>query len=216
MQSTKNIGRSQYDSIWTRLADPKTLENTRAALENRGIHTELVDTRAEALDRLTAMIPSGAEVMAGASRTLDEIGFTDRLKADQHSWKNIKAEILSEKDPQKQMELRRRSVFSEYFLGSVQAVTEDGEIVVASASGSQLAAYAFGARNIIWVVGTQKVAKGLDEAIKRVRQRAFPLEDERMKGLGYPGSMVGKILLFERASPMQKANLIFVKELLGF
>jgi hypothetical protein len=101
-------------------------------------------------------------------------------------------------------------------VGSVQAVTEEGEVVIASASGSQLAAYAFGARNIVWVVGTQKVVKGTDEALRRVREHALPLENERMKGLGYPGSMIGKILLYERPSPMQKANLIFVQERLGF
>ncbi len=216
MQSSANVGLDSSDSTRTSLAGAQTLEKTRAALESRGIHTELVNTRGEALERLAAMIPSGVEVMTGSSRTLDEIGFTDRLKLGEHGWKNLKAEILSEKDAQKQMELRRRSIFSEYFLGSVQAVTEDGEVVVASASGSQLAAYAFGAKNIIWVVGTQKVVKDLEEAIKRVKERAFPLENERMKGLGYPGSMIGKILLFERVSPMQKANLIFVKESLGF
>ena len=85
-----------------------------------------------------------------------------------------------------------------------------------SASGSQFAAYAFGAKNIIWVVGTQKVVKGLHQAMRRVRERTFPLENERMKGAGYPGSIIGKILLYERASHMQKANLIFVKEPLGF
>lgn len=216
MQTTKNVEVNPNDSSWTQLADIQTLENTRAALERRGIHTELVDTSAEALGRLTGMIPSGAEVMTASSRTLDEIGFTEKLKLGQHGWKNVKGEILSEKDPQRQAELRRLSVFSDYFVGSVQAVTEDGEVVAASASGSQLAAYAFGARNIIWVVGMQKVVKGLDEAIKRVNERAFPLENERMKGLGYPGSMIGKILLYERASPMQKANLVFVKESLGF
>jgi hypothetical protein len=216
MQSSENSGVNPHDSSWTQLADVQTLENTRAAVERRGIHAELVDTRAEALERLTGMIPSGAEVMAGASRTLDEIGFTEKLKLGQHGWKNLKAEIFSEKDAQKQAELRRLAVFSEYFVGSVQAVTEDGEVVATSASGSQLAAYAFGAKNIVWVAGTQKVVRGLDEAIKRVKERAFPLENERMKALGYPGSMIGKILLYERASPMQKANLIFVKESLGF
>lgn len=216
MQPIQGVGFKQDDSTWTGLVGGQTLENTRAALEKRGIHTELVGTRAEALERLTAMVPSGAEIMTGSSTTLDEIGFTEKLKLDQHGWKNLKAGILSEKDPQKQMDLRRRATFSEYYLGSVQAVTEEGEVVVASASGSQLAAYAFGARNIVWVVGTQKVVKGTDEALRRVREHCFPLENERMKGLGYPGSMLGKILLFERSSQMQKANLIFVNEPLGF
>ena len=144
MQPIQGVGFKQDDSTWTGLVGGQTLENTRAALEKRGIHTELVGTRAEALERLTAMVPSGAEIMTGSSTTLDEIGFTEKLKLDQHGWKNLKAGILSEKDPQKQMDLRRRATFSEYYLGSVQAVTEEGEVVVASASGSQLAAYAFG------------------------------------------------------------------------
>ena len=216
MGPMQDIGFKTNDSSWTRLADEQTLENTRAALEKRGIHTEVAGTKAEALERLTALVPSGAEVMTGSSTTLDEIGFTEKLKLEQHEWKNLKAGILSEKDPGKQMDLRRRATFSEYYVGSAQAVTEEGEVVVASASGSQLAAYAFGAKNIVWVVGTQKVVKGTDEALRRVREHCLPLEIERMKGLGYPGSMIGKILLFERSSPMQKANLIFVNEPLGF
>jgi len=216
MGPMQDIGFKTNDSSWTRLADEQTLENTRAALEKRGIHTEVAGTKAEALERLTALVPSGAEVMTGSSTTLDEIGFTEKLKLEQHEWKNLKAGILSEKDPGKQMDLRRRATFSEYYVGSAQAVTEEGEVVIASASGSQLAAYAFGAKNIVWVVGTQKVVKGTDEALRRVREHCLPLEIERMKGLGYPGSMIGKILLFERSSPMQKANLIFVNEPLGF
>ena len=217
MQHTENqIAKDAHKPDWTSIADPNTVERTKAALARVGISNLVVESGAEALSRLTEMIPAGAQVMTGASRTLDEIGFTEKLKLNDHGWKNLKAEIIAEKDPAKQAELRARSIFSKYYIGSVHAVTEDGKVVMASASGSQLAAYAYGAKNIIWVVGTQKIVGSLDEALKRVREHVFPLENERMKGLGYPGSMIGKILIFERAGPGQKANLLFVNEPLGF
>ena len=203
-------------SNWMRVADLGAVERTREAIERHGISTVLAENKAEALSRLKEMIPRGSQVMTGASTTLDEIGFTETLKLNNEGWKNLKGEILAEKDPAKQMELRARSIFSEYYIGSVQAVTEEGEVVMASASGSQLAAYAFGTKNVIWVAGAQKIVKNLDEALKRVREHSLLLEDKRMKGLGYRGSVIGKILLFERVGMGQKASLILVNAPLGF
>lgn len=217
MQTTDSQGvYPGYGFDWTRTADRDAVDRTRAALERRGISVTVVDTKVDALSHLKGMIPAGVEVMTGSSRTLDEIGFTDALKLNEQGWKNLKAEILAEKDKTRQMELRARSTFSEYYVGSVQAVTEDGEVVMASASGSQLAAYAFGAKNIIWVVGAQKIVSNLDGALRRVREHAFPFEDKRMKSLGYQGSVIGKILIFERVGLGQKANLLFVNDSLGF
>ncbi len=129
--------------------------------------------------------------MTGASTSLDQIGFTELLKSGKHHWKNIKDEVMSEKDPGKQREIRVKATGAEYFVGSVQAVAETGEVVVASASGSQIPAYAFNARNVIWVV--------------------------RMKGLGYPGSMIGKMLILERERvPGRNLTMVLVNEKLGF
>jgi len=98
----------------------------------------------------------------------------------------------------------------------VQAVTQEGEVVAASAGGSQLAAYAYGAKNVIWVVGTQKIVSDLDDALRRIREHSLPLEDQRMKSIGYPGTFLAKILIIEREDPRQTASLIFVDEPLGF
>ena len=81
--------------------------------------------------------------MTGSSTTLKEIGFVDFLSSGKHSWNNLKEKIVSEKDPKKQAELRKKSITSEYFLGSVHAVTQLGEVVVASATGSQLSSYVY-------------------------------------------------------------------------
>lgn len=125
---------------------------------------------------------------------------------------------MSEKDPAKQRSLRVKATGAEYFIGSVQAVAETGEIVVASASGSQIPAYAFNARNVVWVVGAQKTVRSLEEALRRVRDYALPLETARMKSQGFPGSMIGKILILER-EPLQfgrNLTMILVNEKLGF
>lgn len=194
----------------------KILQATATALEGRNIHTQIVNSKAEAMAAIRALIPEGAEVTTGSSTTLDQIGFVDLLKSGDHPWKNLKEAIVNEQDATKQAELRRQSSLAEYFLGSVHAITEDGVVVTASASGSQLAPYAFTSQNVIWVVGAQKIVPNLDEAMKRVREYVFPLEDARMKSTGAPGSVFGKWLIFEREVMPRKIHLILVNEVLGF
>jgi len=218
MTSRENVasGTGIQSSVrWDSTPDKSTVESTIEALEQRGIHAELVPDGAEALSRIMEIIPPGAEVMTGGSRTLEEIGFTDALKASSQGWKNLKGQILAEPDPDKQMALRARATMSEYFLGSVHAVTHSGEVVAASAGGGQLSAYASGARNVIWVVGTQKIVPTLADALRRLREYSLPLEDRRMKSLGYQGSYIGKILIFERET-RRNINLIFINKNIGF
>lgn len=107
-------------------------------------------------------------------------------------------------------------VTAQYFLGSVHAVAQTGEIVTASASGSQVPAYAFSSPNVIWVIGVQKIVPTLDEAITRVREYVLPLEDARMKKAGFPGSIIGKLLTLEYEMMPNRITAIFVKEKLGF
>lgn len=203
----------KYDTLASKSAIKKVMD----AVKQRGITAELMDTKEDALKRLQALIPQGAEVMTGSSTTLNQIGFTDLLKSGKHPWKNWKDMILSEKDGVKQMELRRKSVMSEYFLGSVHAIAETGEMVIASASGSQLPSYVFTSNNVIWVAGTQKIVPALPDAIKRVQEYVFPLEDARMKKEGAAGSTIGKLIIFEKEiNPARKLTLILVNEILGF
>ncbi len=199
------------------LASKETVEKTIKAMKPRGINAEFVNTKEDALKRITKLIPAGREVMTGGSTTLDQIGFTDMLKSGKHPWKNLKDAILSEKNPAKQMELRKKSVTSEYMIGSVHAVVETGEVLVVNATGSSIPAYAFSSDNVIWVAGTQKIVPTVEEGFRRLREYCFPLEDKRMKSIGYPGSTLGKFLLFEKETmENRKVTLIFVNEKLGF
>jgi L-lactate utilization protein LutC len=202
-----------YDQLPSQKVITKTIE----ALKQRNIQVELVENKAEALNKLKSLIPDGAEVMTGSSLTLQQIGFVDLLKSGQHSWKNLKEAIVAEKDPVKQEELRKKSISADYFMASVHALTEEGQVLIASASGSQLPSDVYSSSNVIWVVGAQKIVLNLDEAFKRLNEYIFPLENERQKSLGAQGSTIGKILIFEREiMPNRKVRLILVNEKLGF
>ena len=198
------------------LPSKEIIERTIKSVKNRGINVEFVNTKEEALEKLKELIPHGAELMTGGSTTLEEIGFISLLQSKKHKWKNLKDEILAEKNETNQAELRKKSVTSEYFIGSVHAIAETGEILIASASGSQIPSYAFSSNNVIWIVGIQKIVSTIEEAFLRIRNYCFPLEDKRMKNIGYSGSVIGKILIFEREILPRKITLIFVNEKVGF
>ena len=204
----------QYD----KLANKETINKTIKAIEERGIKAVLVDKGTEALEKIKTLIPQKASVINGSSRTLEEIGFIDYLKKGEHGWNNLKEAILAQKDPEKQKMLRRQSVLSDYYLGSVHAVAKTGQLVIASNSGSQLPHIVFTSPSIIFVVGAQKIVPTLDQAIERVQKYVLPLEDQRMKSVGGKGSAISKLLIFEKEPSFMGRNVlvIFVNQKLGF
>ncbi|HEX6270789.1 MAG TPA: lactate utilization protein [Anaerolineales bacterium] len=195
------------------------VQRTLASVNARGIHAELVETKEVALGRLRTIIPPGSVVMTGSSVTLKQIGFENILISGDHPWRNFKADLLAEKDPVKQSAMRREGTLAEYYLGSVNALAETGELVFASGSGSQLPAYAYTSRNVIWVAGAQKIAPSLEDALRRVRGYVLPLEDQRQKSLGNKaGSRINRILIIEGEPAYLRRNLtlILVNQVLGF
>jgi L-lactate utilization protein LutC len=200
-------------------AAAQDIERTLSAVAARGVAAEVVGSKAHALARLRELIPPGASVMTGASLSLKEIGFEELLISKNHPWRNLKDEIAAEKDPARQTLLRRQGTMADYFLGSVHAVAQTGQLVIASMTGSQIAPYAFSARNVIWVVGAQKITANLDGAIRRVREYVLPHEDTRMRESsgGKMGSMIGKLMIFEQEVPFlgRKLTLLLVNEVVG-
>jgi L-lactate utilization protein LutC len=202
------------------LPTPDRLQKTIEAVRTRGVTVTLVDTKESALAHLQSLIPAGASVMTGASITLQQTGFEALLMSGNHPWKYLKAGILGEKDPVKVLTLRKQATIADYFLGSVNAIAETGEILIASATGSQLSAYAYSSSNIVWVGGAQKITPTLETAFQRVREYVLPLEDKHMKQLygEQARSFIGKILLFENEAPYlhRSVNLLLVNEVLGY
>ena len=157
--------------------------------------------------------------MNGTSTTLQEIGYIDYLKADQHGWVNLHEQILAEKDPAKQSVLRK-SIVPDFYLGSVHAATETGELMIASASGSQLPFLAFTAANLVLIVSTQKIVPTLQDGFGRIDTQIVPLEDARMKTVYGPqsGTLHAKTLILHKEAGFsgRKVHVIFVEEKLGF
>lgn len=200
------------------LASAEIVETTSKALTEHGFKPERVATKEAALKRIIELIPAGASVMNGASRTLEEIGYIAHLKEGKHGWNNLHEAIVNEQDKEKQGQLRKQSVLSDYYLGSVHAVSQTGELVIASNTGSQLPHLVYTSPNLILVVSTQKITPDLPFALNRLHDHVFPLEDQRMKDVGMGGSYISKILIFQKEQAFMGRNvhILFVDEKLGF
>jgi hypothetical protein len=111
--------------------------------------------------------------------------------------------------------MRKLGAAPDYIVGSAHAVTDDGEIVVGSGSGSQLGAYAYAGGNVILVIGHQKLVHDLDEGLRRLREYSVPREFARMQDAGFPGTMLAKTLIIHY-EPSARITVILVPETLGF
>ncbi len=200
---------------WAKIPEQAIIDKTMAGLQERNFDPVLVPDGGSALEKLKQMIPAGAEVMTGDSTTLKEIGFTNLLVSNKHPWQNWKDRILPEKDPEKEHDLRQASTTAEYFISSVEAITESGQVLGADASGSRQGGYVYGAKNVIWVVGVNKIVSNLDMAFQRLYEHCLPLEDARMKSMGIPGAFIGKVVVYEREFFPHRISTILVREKLG-
>ena len=204
--------------MYDTLATSETIAQTVEGLKSRGFNPSIVGTKADAREKIKELIPQGASVMNGSSTTLDEIGFIEYLKAGEHGWNNVHEAIINEKDPAQQQQLRRNSVTSDFYLGSVHALSETGEMVIASNSGSQLPHLVFTSPNLILVVGAQKITATLADALERLEKHVVPLEDARaLKAYGVH-TKKNKTVILHGESPMMKRNVhvLIVNEKLGF
>jgi hypothetical protein len=199
---------------FARLASDEQIATTVAALTARGMAAEVVESGAEARSRVLDLLPEGASVFTSMSRTLDTLGLSGAIN-DSSRYHPLRPQLKTLDREKQGREWRRLLSSPEYVVGSVHAVTEQGQVLIASASGSQLASYVFGADHVIWVVGVQKIVRGLDEGFRRVREYSYPLEHERIQALGGIGSHLSKILLVEGERP-GRISVILVKEVLGF
>lgn len=177
-----------------------------------------VATKEEALEKIQELIPEGATIMNGASRTLEEIGYLDYVKSDAHPWNNLHAGIVAETDPVKQGQLRKQATLSDYYLGSAHALTETGELLIASNTGSQLPNVAFSSPNVILVVGVNKIVPDMAAGFARIKETVIPQEDERMKGVYGYGTTWAKTLVLHQENPNlgRTVRVIIVDEELGF
>ncbi len=191
---------------WDKLADNKTIEKTIAALKINGIEALVVGNSDEVKQKVLEMIPVGAEVMTMSSTTLDTVSLTKEIN-ESGKFNSVRKKLMEMDRKTQGKEINRLSAAPEFTVGSVHAVTQDGHVLIASASGSQLPAYAYAANKVIWVVGTQKIVKNTEDGIKRIYEYTFPLEDERARKAYGVGSGVNKLLIINKKKVPDRITL---------
>jgi L-lactate utilization protein LutC len=203
------------DAEFGHLATDVQVRTTAAALEQNGMQVTVAKDRADAVRAVLELIPAGAHVLEASSQTLVALGLHEVLE-DPGRFHSIRPELMR-LHQEKQFDAQRKlGAAPDVVVGSVHALTEKGQAVIASASGSQLGPYASGAGKVIWVVGTQKIVPDLDAAFQRVETYTFPRENERaQKVYGMP-SFLAKLLVINREFQPGRIHVVLVPENLGF
>jgi LUD domain len=199
---------------FTALPDDDTLAATVVALEEHGFSVEVVDDLDAAREAVLARIPEGASVMTNTSVTLQETGIAEAIN-DGGPYESARNKMMALDYATQLREMRAIAGQPDYALGSVHAVTSEGTLVIASASGSQLASYAWGAGNVIFVVGAQKLVPSLEAAHERIVERSLPLEDARAYAAYGQNSRIGKVLEIHQEDP-GRIHLVLIRQAVGF
>jgi hypothetical protein len=200
---------------FNKLASEGQIERTAKALEANGIHAVVAENGAEAKRLFFELIPDGSEVFLGASVTLDQLGIKEEIDKSGR-FNALRPKMFAMNRETQGREIRKLGGAPDFAAGSVHAVTEDGHVLIASNTGSQLGAYASSAGRVIWVVGAQKLVKDLNEGMNRIYDYIVPLEEEHMQKLYKVGTNVSKLLIINREVRPNRITMIIVKEKLGY
>jgi hypothetical protein len=196
-------------------ADDASLERTAAALREKGYAVHVVDSTSAAKDLIISLLPEGAEVSQGASETLEDIGVTAEMESGRFDNVRQHTRAMDRTTPEGLRAMRKLGVGPDWYVNSAHAVTEDGTIVIASNTGSQLAPIAFGAGEVIFAIGTQKIVPDLETAFRRIEERSLPLENARMQKIYGVNSHVRKLLIIRSESRPGRITVVLIKEPVG-
>ena len=200
---------------FSRLASGQQIRAVANALERSGITASVVDSGQEARQAVRSLLPVGAEVYNNTSRTLEVIGIAEDIERS-GLYQPLRPRLYQMDRQMQGREMRQLSAAPDWVVGSVHAVTEEGSVLIASASGSQLGPIVSGAGHVILVIGGQKVVPDLNTGLRRIYEYCFPLEDVRARqAYGVP-SGVNNLLIINNAIARARITAILVNEQLGF
>jgi len=199
---------------FAKLASHERVARVAKALKTNNMDVLIAEAGKDAKQLVLDLVPQGAEVYSNVSKTLEKIGLSAEFDRSGR-YNAVRPKVLSLDRKTQGDEIRKIRSTPDYIVGSVQAITEAGQVLTASGSGSQISAYAYGAAKVIWVVGAQKLVKDLDEGFRRIAEYSYPLEDARMQEAFGAHSSVNKTLIINRDTP-GRITVVLVKENLGF
>ena len=190
-------------------------------LESRNMTGYYAKSKEEALKMALDLIPEGSRVAKGGSMSVVEIGLEDAVKNGNYEY----CDRAAMKD-KREAELFAYS--ADVYLGSVNAITEDGILVNIDGNSNRVSAYAYGPEKLVLIVGLNKVASDADAAMKRARNEAATINAQRF-GLSTPCSKTGRcmdckspdticcqFLITRYSRHKDRIHVILVNENLGF
>ena len=200
---------------FSRLASGQQIRAVAKALERSGITANVLDSGEQARQAVRSLLPVGAEVYNNTSRTLEVIGVAEDIERS-GLYQPLRPRLYQMDRQMQGREMRQLAAAPDWVVGSVHAVTEQGSLLIASASGSQLGPIVSGAGHVILVIGGQKVVPDLNTGLRRIYEYCFPLEDVRARrAYGVP-SGVNNVLIINTAIAAGRITAILVYEQLGF
>ena len=198
----------------TTVVSEETLQRVAERIRERNIEVVIVDDGDEARREVLERVPKGAEVYSGKSKTLQDAGIFDVIH-EPGQYDALQPRMYKMDRQTQAREIRKLIASPDYMLGSVNAITESGVLVAASATASQLGPYAGTAGKVILVVGSQKIVPDLEAALRRIREYVLPWEDAQVRKVLPAGSFVGKILIIEREWVANRMTVILVRKPIG-
>ncbi|HEX4208715.1 MAG TPA: LUD domain-containing protein [Ktedonobacteraceae bacterium] len=200
---------------FSHVASDERIAKTAESLTANGIQTFVVTNAEEARKKVFELIPRGTEVFTATSRTLDQIGVSAEITSSNHH-DDVRKRLIELDQEGQERAKRQLGAAPDVLVGSVHAITEQGQLVIASMSGSQMGPGVSGAAKVIYVAGVQKLVAHLDEGFRRIYEYTLPLEDERALNTYGVNSVVNKLLIINREIIPERISVILVKENLGF
>lgn len=194
------------------------VEKAKSALEANGFIVSVVSNASEAKAKVLEIIPENSEVMTMTSRTLDDIGLTQELN-ESGKYKSVRAQMNTMDRATQKKEMSKVGGVHDYAVVSTHAITEDGKLIWASNTGSQIPAIAYGADKVVVVASTKKIVSNINDGIKRIYETILPKENKRVQAAyGMAESNVRELFILNNVSPMLagRFQVVLVNEDLGF
>jgi L-lactate utilization protein LutC len=195
-------------------ASEAELEALAERLRERNFEVVIVENGEEARAEVLKRIPEGAQVHSGKSKTLEDAGlFTEFMENQRYDF--VRRTTMKMDRTTQREEMRKLGAAPDVMVNSAHAVTEAGQIVITSASGSQIGPIASGAGKLILVIGSQKIVPDLDTAFRRIQEYAFPYEDARLREQLGVGTKITRTLILESDFMPGRTTVVLVRQPIG-
>ena len=205
----------EAEAEFSQVASERQIRAVAGALEGNGVTSTVVDSAEEARAAVRSILPIGAEVFNNTSQTLEVIGVAEDIERSGR-YQTLRPRLYQMDREMQGREMRQLSASPDWVVGSLHALTEEGSLLIASASGSQLGPIVSGAGHVVLVIGAQKIVPDLNTGMRRIYEYCFPLEDRRAReAYGVP-SGVNNVLVINKVIPSGRITAILVNEPLGF